>query len=100
MSDALDVLDQVGRWKTSGKGVALATGHRQEIVERDGVGKDRIQPPGIFRQSLGRAAKRHYPCPDPKRPPRRKPRRATATRGAGEDEGMAVGVFVASVDFQ
>ena len=25
MSDALDVLDQVGKWKTSGKGVALAT---------------------------------------------------------------------------
>ena len=25
MSDALDVLDQVGKWKASGKGVALAT---------------------------------------------------------------------------
>ena len=25
MSDALDVLDQVGKWKASGKGVAVAT---------------------------------------------------------------------------
>src|SRR6188474_2369888 len=25
MSDALDVLDQVGKWKASGKGVAIAT---------------------------------------------------------------------------
>src|SRR5437870_7410508 len=25
MSDALDVLDQVGKWKASGKGVAMAT---------------------------------------------------------------------------
>jgi len=25
MSDALDVLDQVGKWKSSGKGVAIAT---------------------------------------------------------------------------
>ena len=25
MSDALDVLDQVGKWKSSGKGVAVAT---------------------------------------------------------------------------
>ena len=25
MSDALEVLDQVGKWKASGKGVAVAT---------------------------------------------------------------------------
>ena len=25
MSDALDVLDQVGKWKNAGKGVAIAT---------------------------------------------------------------------------
>ena len=48
----------------------------------------------MFGDGLGHCPHRHHPRPDPQRPPRRQARGPAVAGGAGEDEGVAVGVFV------
>ena len=57
---------------------------------------DGIQPGGILRHGRGRAGQGHHPRPDPQRTTSGQAGGPGATVIARDDQGMAVGVFVAS----
>ena len=63
----------------------------------DGLEHDRIQLRRVFDQGVRRATQRDQPCPDPERAAGGKAGRPTLARGAGEDEGVAVGEFVVRI---